>query len=107
MWCEQRFCTFTGLGFLASSILINLTALSIFAREKVAIPDGYILSTAFWLTASSSCVAFGVMSLLGLDALSTRGWKKGGPGITPKQRSLVIAWTIFLGVVMVGSVAFR
>ncbi|ORY84113.1 hypothetical protein BCR35DRAFT_340121 [Leucosporidium creatinivorum] len=103
---HPRFCTFTGAFCLLLHLILNITSLSIFAIQHGE-PDGYVLSTAFWLTASSACVAFVVLCCLGIDFFLTDRFRTRGTGLSGKQRSLVVSFTLFLAVCCVSSVVAK
>jgi hypothetical protein len=103
---KQRFCTFTGAFFLLLHVILNIITLSIFAVRHSQ-PDGFVLSTAFWLTASSACVAFVVLVCLGIDFFLTDRFRTRGTGLSGKQRSLVVSFTLFLAVCCVSSIVAK
>ena len=104
--CLQRFFSVTTCVFLSVHIAVNAVALTIFGIEH-AQPDGFVLSTAFWLTAASGCVALAAVVCLLVDGLATQWYVRGGTGISGKQRSLVVAFDFFIALILVGSVAYR
>ncbi|GAA6022291.1 hypothetical protein JCM11491_005253 [Sporobolomyces phaffii] len=101
-----RLFTFTTLAFLATHIILALVTVTIFAVQH-AIPDGYTLSTAFWLTVASSAIALCVAGSLMIDGFRTRWYSRGGTGLTGEQRSLVIVFCIFVVNMIVGAAAYR
>lgn len=103
---HTRWFSFSTVVLLIVHIVVNLVALIIFGVEH-AHPDGYILSTAFWLTAASSCVAFAAIVCLVGDGFLTAWYSRGGTGISGKQRSLVLTWDFFVLLILIGAVAFR
>jgi hypothetical protein len=107
-------------------IIINAIALSIFGTHATSMDDGYVLSTAFWLTVASSAVALAVVAFLLIDARLTQWYTQGGTGLSGaflfpllptssltftrlagKQRSLIIAFDIFIALLVIGTVAYR
>ncbi|GAA5896777.1 hypothetical protein JCM8208_007085 [Rhodotorula glutinis] len=103
---HPRFFSVTTCVFLSVHIAVNAVALTIFGIEH-AQPDGFVLSTAFWLTAASGCVALAAVVCLLVDGLATQWYVRGGTGISGKQRSLVVAFDFFIALILVGSVAYR
>ncbi|GAA5843546.1 hypothetical protein JCM9279_000788 [Rhodotorula babjevae] len=103
---HPRFFSVTTITFLSIHIAVNAVALTIFGVEH-AQPDGYVLSTAFWLTAASGCVALAAVVCLFVDGLATQWYISGGTGISGKQRSLVVAFDFFIALILVGSVSYR
>ncbi|GAA5967668.1 hypothetical protein JCM11641_005728 [Rhodosporidiobolus odoratus] len=101
-----RLFTLLTISFLSVHIVLNLVAVTIFAVRH-AHPDGFALSTAFWLTVASSAVALAVVLLLLVDGMLTKWWSKGSTGLSGKQRSLVIAFDIFVALLVIGSVCYR
>lgn len=94
------------IAFLTAHVVVNLVALIIFGVEH-AHPDGYVLSTAFWLTAASACVAAASVALLIFDGTLTGWYSRGGTGVSGQQRSLVLTWDFFVFLILIGSVAYR
>ncbi|GAA5864245.1 hypothetical protein JCM3774_001268 [Rhodotorula dairenensis] len=94
------------IAFLTGHVIVNLVALIIFGVAH-AHPDGYVLSTAFWLTAASACVAAGSVALLVVDGSLTRWYSRGGTGVSGQQRSLVLTWDLFLSLILIGAIAYR
>ncbi|GAA5935815.1 hypothetical protein JCM3775_007337 [Rhodotorula graminis] len=103
---HPRFFSVTTIVFLSVHIAVNAVALTIFGIEH-AKPDGYVLSTAFWLTAASGCVALAAVGCLFVDGLATQWYVRGGTGISGKQRSLVVAFDAFIFLILIGSVTYR
>ncbi|GAA5863027.1 hypothetical protein JCM8547_003660 [Rhodosporidiobolus lusitaniae] len=104
---HSRFFTVSTMVILLVHITINTIALTIFGVRQSTVDDGYVLSTAYWLTTASSGVALGVVSLLLIDARFTKWYTINGTGLTGKQRSLIIAFDIFVALLMIGTVSFR
>ncbi|BGP48693.1 Potassium channel [Rhodotorula kratochvilovae] len=103
---HPRFFSSATMTFLSVHMVVNLVALSIFGAEH-AHPDGYVLSTAFWLTAASGCVALAVVACLLVDGLATKWYTRGGTGVSGKQRSLILTFDVFCSLLLVGSVCYR
>jgi hypothetical protein len=103
---QPRFFTFSTLFLLSVHCLINLIALCIFGVEH-AVPDGYYLSTAFWLSAASGIVALVSIVALVVDGMLTRWYREGGIGVTNKQRSLIVCFDSFVALLLIGSVCYR
>ena len=102
----QRFFSLATIAFLTAHVVVNLVALIIFGVEH-AHPDEYVLSTAFWLTAASACVAAASVALLILDGIFTGWYSRGGTGVSGQQRSLVLTWDFFVFLILIGSIAYR
>ncbi|KAG0662125.1 hypothetical protein C6P46_003518 [Rhodotorula mucilaginosa] len=103
---HPRFFSLGTIAFLTAHVVVNLVALIIFGVEH-AHPDGYVLSTAFWLTAASACVAAASVALLIFDGTLTGWYSRGGTGVSGQQRSLVLTWDFFVFLILIGSVAYR
>lgn len=106
---QERWTTLISLIFLFIHFVINLVALVVFAVHNSESLAGYTLSTAFWLTASSTVLGTFISVLMIMDGMQT-GWGKRreeGTGVSAKQRSLNVAITFFLSFIMVGTIAFR
>ncbi|GAA5880304.1 hypothetical protein JCM16303_003889 [Sporobolomyces ruberrimus] len=101
-----RLFTVTTLILLFTHILLALVTVTIFAVEH-AVPDGYSLSTAFWLTVASASIALGVAISLIIDGVRTKWYSRGGTGLTGEQRSLVLVFNIFVVNIIVGATAYR
>ncbi|GAA6059810.1 hypothetical protein JCM10212_003705 [Sporobolomyces blumeae] len=101
-----RLFTLTTLSLLSLHIVLAIVTCAIFGIQH-AHPDGYVLSTAFWLTVVAAAVAFAVVVSLVLDGIKTKWYVDGGTGLTGEQRSLVIVFDLFIACLMVGSIAFR
>lgn len=102
----KGFFSVTTIVFLSVHMAVNGVALTVFGVEH-AQPDGFVLSTAFWLTAASSCVALAAVVCLFVDGLATGWYVRGGTGISSKQRSLVITFDFFVALLLVGSVVYH
>lgn len=93
------------MGFFLVHIVISIISLSLFAT-LAARPEHFVLSTAFWLTATSAIFAFVVVLLLVLDGVATK-FTFIPAAVNPKQRSMILGFMIFLVIVMIGTVAFK
>lgn len=102
----QRWFSLGTIGFLTIHVAVNLVALIVFVKDPSQ-PAGYFLSTAFWLTVASSCVAAVSTVLLLVDGILTGWYSRGGTGVTNQQRSLVLTWDFFVALILIGSVAYR
>ncbi|BGO91847.1 hypothetical protein NBRC10512_007645 [Rhodotorula toruloides] len=103
---QPRFFTFSTIFLLSVHCVVNLVALSVFGAEH-AKPDGYYLSTAFWLSAASGCVALVSIVALIIDGALTKWYHEGGIGVTNKQRSLIVCFDTFVFLLLIGSVCYR
>ncbi|GAA5983873.1 hypothetical protein JCM10908_005958 [Rhodotorula pacifica] len=103
---HPRWFSLATITFLTAHIAVNLVALIVFGVQH-AHPDGYVLSTAFWLTAASACVAAASTALLLIDGALTRWYSRGGTGVSGKQRSLILTWDFFVFLILIGSVSYR
>ncbi|BGP16694.1 Potassium channel [Rhodosporidiobolus nylandii] len=101
-----RLFTVSTVSFLSTHIVVNLIALAVFGVRH-ADRVGYVLSTAFWLTAASSAVALAVVLLLLLDVVLTMWYTRGPTALTGKQRSLIIVFDVFITLLLVGCVCNR
>ncbi|GAA5984389.1 hypothetical protein JCM5350_003344 [Sporobolomyces pararoseus] len=101
-----RLFTFSTISILSVHIVLALITVTIFAVER-ANPDGYSLSTAFWLTVVSAIIALCVTTSLVIDGLRTKWYSRGGTGLTGEQRSLVIVFNSFIVTVLIGAIAYR
>ncbi|BGP25086.1 potassium channel subfamily K, other eukaryote [Rhodotorula toruloides] len=103
---QPRFFTFSTIFLLSIHCTVNFVALCVFGLEH-AKPDGFYLSTAFWLSATSGIVALVSIVALLIDGNLTRWYREGGVGVTNKQRSLIVCFDSFVGLLLIGSVCFR
>ncbi|SGY93202.1 BQ5605_C037g11577 [Microbotryum silenes-dioicae] len=101
---HARFCIFSGLFILSWFTFINTIALILFTVKSSKVDDGYTLSTAFSLTAASTALAALVLVMFLLEGFQTKWYRQGGTGLSGKQRSLVVAFGVFMGTICVGSV---
>ncbi|GAA6048621.1 hypothetical protein JCM3770_002061 [Rhodotorula araucariae] len=104
---HPRFFSGATVSFLSIHVVVNLVALSVFGAQHAKTPDGYVLSTAFWLTAASGCVALAVIVCLCIDGLATKWYSQGGTGVSAKQRSLILTFDVFCSLLLIGSVCYR
>ncbi|SCV72037.1 BQ2448_4731 [Microbotryum intermedium] len=101
---HTRFCIFSGLFILSWFTFINTVALVLFSVKSRTVDDGYVLSTAFSLTAASTALAGLVLVMFFFEGLQTKWYRQGGTGLSGKQRSLTVAFGVFMGTICVGSV---
>lgn len=85
--------------------MISIISLSLFA-VRAARPEQFVLSTAFWLTATSAIFAFAVVTLLLLDGMVT-SFTFSPAGVNPKQRSMILGFMIFIVIVVIGTISFK
>ena len=103
---HPRFATLTATLLLTLHVIICLVALSVFASSN---NGRYLLSTAFWLTATSAILATSILGfLVGVEGPKT-GWlrNKVEKGINGQERSLLLVWTFFASYLLLGTIAFK
>jgi hypothetical protein len=87
-------------------LLIFDTILAVCAHQN-RLDGGYHLSAAFYMSIAAASAAALVSILLILDGFRTSWWKKGGTGISSKQKGLVLAFNVFVGILLIATVMFR
>ncbi|GAA5893971.1 potassium channel family protein [Sporobolomyces salmoneus] len=101
-----RLFTFSTLSILLIHIILALVTVTIFAVQH-AHPDGYSLSTAFWLTVVSASIELSIGVSLLIDGFRSRWYSRGGNGLTGEQRSLVLVFNFFVLQLIIGAICYR
>lgn len=98
---HPRLATFIAVTFLSLHGILSITAPIIYAVKYI---DGQ-LPVTFWLTIFSAIIAFTIVGLFVIEGI-TRGWKYNG-GVTGKERSLTLSFTLFAMIIMLGCICFK
>lgn len=88
-----------------SAIIANAICLTIFGVEHAHMSDGFILSTAYWMTVTSGLCSLLAVGTLTLDAIQLR--HDPLHYLTPKQRNLSLMSFVFMAYIIVGSLMFK
>jgi len=106
---ETMIFTTTCIGSLAIAILLDSLCLTIFGVSRSnSDPDGYILSTAYYLTLASGIMSLIAAILMSIDALKiSRKSQERITLLTPKQRSLAMMEFHFMTYLAIGSIAYK
>lgn len=98
--------TVTAMVLLAAAVVLDLICLAIFgASHSNSLHDGYVLSTAFYLTVTSAIFSVAGGSALLVDWINLRS--DPARFLTPKQRSLSLMSFIFMLYLLLGSLMFK
>lgn len=96
----------TAIVLLAGAVILDLVCLAIFgATHSNSRHDGYVLSTAFYLTVTSAIFSIGGLSALLADYFDLL--HDPIRFLTPKQRSLSLMSFIFMLYLLIGSIMFK
>lgn len=94
---------------LVVAVIIDLLCLAIFGASHTNNKDGngYVLSTAYWLTLTSGI--FSLVSAIGLaiDLIKAQHARKHPGTLTPKQRSLALAMFTFMAYIAIGGIIYK
>ena len=101
--------TITCIGSLAIAILLDSLCLIIFGVTRSnSDGDGYILSTAYYLTLASAIMSLIAAILMTIDALKlSRTSQERIKLLTPKQRNLAMMEFHFMTYLAIGSIAYK
>lgn len=99
---HPRLLTLLAVVTLSIHVLLLFLSTTIFAATNT----GYVLSTAFWMSVGSYLMGLLVALLLAADWSASEGWRDG-TAVSPKERSLVVAFALFLTMILLGCLSFK
>lgn len=104
---KDRLKTFCIIFLLSLHAIINVVCLSIFRSEPSGQQFQARASTAFVLSILSTTLGLFVLLLVIIDAVREDWYRTGEVAITQQQRSLNLAISWFIFVLIIGTVSFR
>lgn len=90
------------------AVILDLICLSVFgASHPNTLRDGYILSTAFYLTLASGIMSLTAALFMIVDAYKARARTDVVHLLTPKQRSLAMMGFHFMAYLAIGGIMYK